>query len=142
MTRPTGSKPFPEANALDAKKPLRENNTFRARGRSRQNYRGRRQNYNPKDRKSFQWVRSEQTPKGKEHQGNTSQKREEVCFRCGTKGHWSRLCRTPAHLCALYKESVKGKEKEVNFVEHSQGITHLDAFDFVNDFEETTITEA
>ncbi|XP_048615919.1 uncharacterized protein LOC125588555 [Brassica napus] len=109
MTRPTGSKPFPEANALDAKKPLKENNTFRASGRGRQNYRGRRRKYNPKDRKSFQWVRSEQTLKGKEHQGNTSQKREEACFRCGTKGHWSRLCRTPAHLCALYKESVKGK---------------------------------
>ncbi|XP_048605745.1 uncharacterized protein LOC125583181 [Brassica napus] len=96
MTRPTGSKPFHEANAFDAKKPLKENNTFR--GRGRQNYCGRRRKYNPQDRKSIQWVRSEQTPKGKEHQGNTSQKQEEACFRCGTKGHWSHLCRTPAHL--------------------------------------------
>ncbi|XP_033129454.1 uncharacterized protein LOC103861265 [Brassica rapa] len=142
MTRPTGSKPFPEANALDAKKPVKENKAYWGRGRGRQNYRGRGRKYNPQDRKSFQWVRSEQTPKGKEHQGNTSQKREEACFRCGTKGHWSRLCRTPAHLCALYKESVKGKEKEVNFAEHSEGTTHLDASDFVNDFEETAITEA
>ncbi|XP_033133932.1 uncharacterized protein LOC117127498 [Brassica rapa] len=142
MTRPTGSKPFPEANALDAKKPVKENKAYWGRGRGRQNYRGRGRKYNPQDRKSFQWVRSEQTPKGKEHQGNTSQKREEACFRCGTKGHWSRLCRTPAHLCALYKESVKGKEKEVNFAEHSEGTTHLDASDFVNDFEETAIPEA
>uniref|UniRef100_A0A0D3ARF1 Uncharacterized protein n=1 Tax=Brassica oleracea var. oleracea TaxID=109376 RepID=A0A0D3ARF1_BRAOL len=40
------------------------------------------------------------------------------------------------------EESVKGKEKEVNFAEHSEGTTHLDASDFVNDFEETAITEA
>ena len=46
------------------------------------------------------------------------------------------------NLCTLYKESVKGKEKEVNFAEHSEGTTHLDASDFVNDFEETAITEA
>ncbi|XP_013632699.1 PREDICTED: uncharacterized protein LOC106338216 [Brassica oleracea var. oleracea] len=73
MTRPTGSKPFPEANALDAKKPVKENKTFRGRGRGRQNYRGRGRKYNPQDRKSFQWVRSEQSPKGREHQGNISQ---------------------------------------------------------------------
>ncbi|XP_013617358.1 PREDICTED: uncharacterized protein LOC106323846 [Brassica oleracea var. oleracea] len=81
MTRPTGSKPFPEANALDAKKPVKENKAFRGRGRGRQNYRGCGRKYNPQDRKSFQWVCSEQSPKGKEHQGNTSQKREEACFR-------------------------------------------------------------
>lgn len=142
MTRPTGSKAFPEANALDAKKPAKENKAFRGRGRGRQNYRGRGRKYNPQDRKSFQWVRSEQSPKGKEQQGSTSQKREDACFRCGTKGHWSRICRTPAHLCDLYKKSVKGKEKEVNFAEHSEGTTHLDASDFVNDFEETAITES
>ncbi|KAF8112890.1 hypothetical protein N665_0059s0028 [Sinapis alba] len=117
MTCPTGSKALPEANALDAKNPVKENKAFRDRGP--QNYRGRGRKYNPQNRKSFQWVRSEQSPKGKEHQGSTSKKSEDACFRCGTKGHWSRLCRTPAHLCALYKESVKGKEKEVNFAEHS-----------------------
>ncbi|XP_013632713.1 PREDICTED: uncharacterized protein LOC106338233 [Brassica oleracea var. oleracea] len=37
MTCPTGSKPFPEANAIDAKKPLKENKAFRGRGRGRQN---------------------------------------------------------------------------------------------------------
>ncbi|CAA7041512.1 unnamed protein product [Microthlaspi erraticum] len=32
MTRPAGSKVFPEANALDVKKPVKENNSFRGRG--------------------------------------------------------------------------------------------------------------
>ncbi|XP_048604889.1 uncharacterized protein LOC125582309 [Brassica napus] len=41
MTRPTGSKPFSEANALDAKKPVKENKAFRCRGHGRQNYSGR-----------------------------------------------------------------------------------------------------
>ncbi|XP_056846002.1 uncharacterized protein LOC108846633 [Raphanus sativus] len=41
MTRPTGSKAFPEANALNAKKPAKENKAFRGRGRGRQNYHGR-----------------------------------------------------------------------------------------------------
>ncbi|KAF8114387.1 hypothetical protein N665_0038s0011 [Sinapis alba] len=66
MTRPTGSKALPEANALDAKKPVKENKAFW--GRGRQNYRGRGQKYNPQNRKSFQWVLSEQSPKGKEHE--------------------------------------------------------------------------
>ncbi|XP_033140463.1 uncharacterized protein LOC117131800 [Brassica rapa] len=50
MTRPTGSKPFPEANALDAKKPVKENKAYWGRGRGRQNYRGRGRKYNPQDR--------------------------------------------------------------------------------------------
>ncbi|CAA7028235.1 unnamed protein product [Microthlaspi erraticum] len=110
MTRPTGSKAFPEANALDVKKPVKENNSFRGRGE-------------------------------KEHQGNTSQKRETVCYRCGTKGHWSRNCRTPRHLCTLYKDSAKGKGKEVNLAEHSEGTTHLDASDFADDFDDTVPSE-
>ncbi|XP_024004904.1 uncharacterized protein LOC112082047 [Eutrema salsugineum] len=65
MTRPTGSKAFPEANAVDVKNPVKENKAFR--GRGRRNYRGRGRNYSPQNRKSFQWIRSEQPPKGKEH---------------------------------------------------------------------------
>ncbi|XP_013607933.1 PREDICTED: uncharacterized protein LOC106314638 [Brassica oleracea var. oleracea] len=53
MTRPTDSKMFYEANALDAKKLVNENKAFRGPGHGRQNYRGRGRKYNPQDRKSF-----------------------------------------------------------------------------------------
>jgi hypothetical protein len=37
-------------------------------------------------------------------------KQDQVCFKCGTKGHWSRICRTPKHLVELYQEK-HGKKK-------------------------------
>ncbi|CAA7022539.1 unnamed protein product [Microthlaspi erraticum] len=111
MTRPTGSKAFPEANALDVKKPVKENNSFRGRGGRNNRGRGGRGRYNPNNK------------------------------RCGTKGHWSRNCRTPRHLCTLYKDSAKGKGKEVNLAEHSEGTTHLDASDFADDFDDTVPSE-
>ena len=47
---------------------------------------------------------------------------ENVCFRCGMKGHWSRTCRTPKHLVDLYQASLndKGKSIETNFVQGVQ----------------------
>ncbi|CAD5324768.1 unnamed protein product [Arabidopsis thaliana] len=55
--------------------------------------------------------------------------------------HISVVCRTPAHLCALYKESAKRKIKEVNLVEHSEGTTHVDASNFANDLDEAALVE-
>ncbi|CAL1401660.1 unnamed protein product [Linum trigynum] len=62
---------------------------------------------------------------------------ENVCYRCGGKGHWSRTCRTPKHLVNLYQESLKGKKIETNciFEEDDSGkdyndATHLDVSDF------------
>jgi hypothetical protein len=36
---------------------------------------------------------------------------ENICYRCGSKNHWSRTCRTPKHLVDLYQQSLKNKEK-------------------------------
>ena len=47
------------------------------------------------------------------------------------------MCRTTEHLCKIYKASLKGKEKEVNFTEHDDPMndsTHLDTSDFTNNF--------
>lgn len=46
-------------------------------------------------------------------------------------------------LCALYKESAKGKDKgkEVNLAEHSDDTIDLDASDFANDVVETALVE-
>ncbi|XP_056690776.1 uncharacterized protein [Spinacia oleracea] len=62
-----------------------------------------------------------------------------VCYRCGGKGHWSRVCHTPKHLVDLYQQSLKkkGKNVETNLVfEDGEGdfdsgdTTHLEVADF------------
>ena len=52
------------------------------------------------------------------------------------------MCRTLEHLCKLYKASLKGKEKEVNFTKHDDPMddsTHLDTSDFTDDFADLSI---
>ncbi|KAG7578750.1 Zinc finger CCHC-type [Arabidopsis thaliana x Arabidopsis arenosa] len=134
-SRPTGAKAFHEVNATDVKNPERGSQTYR--GRGRRFNRGRGRSFNPQSRKSYTWVRPDQSSKGKESQGRNAQKRESICYRCGSKGHWAHVCRTPEHLCKLYKESQKGKGKEVNLTEHFEGTSYLEASDFINDVDET-----
>ena len=57
------------------------------------------------------------------------------CYKCGCKGHWSRTCRTPPHLCKLYQESIKGKAKEVNLTENVEGTSYLESSDFANELD-------
>jgi hypothetical protein len=38
---------------------------------------------------------------------------EELCYRCGMKGHWSYTCRTAKHLVDMYRASMKEKRKRV-----------------------------
>ena len=57
---------------------------------------------------------------------------ENNCYRCGMKGHWSRIYRMLKHLVDLYQASIKGKKVEMNFID-SDGqadLTHLDVSDF------------
>ncbi|KAK8322595.1 hypothetical protein V6Z12_A12G177500 [Gossypium hirsutum] len=64
-----------------------------------------------------------------------------VCYRCGGKGHWSRVCRTQKHLVDLYQQSIKqkGKKVETNLVyKDGEGdfddgnATHLEVADFLS----------
>ena len=71
------------------------------------------------------------------NQGGQSTKN--ICYRCGSQGHWSRVCRTPKHLIDLYQKSIKNKGKgiESNFAgldddidDGQMDVTHLDVADF------------
>ena len=59
--------------------------------------------------------------KGKSHYTTKSGiiLRQNNCYRCGIKGHWSHTCRTPKHLVDLYQASIKAKAKEIemNFID-------------------------
>ncbi|XP_070031701.1 uncharacterized protein [Nicotiana tomentosiformis] len=56
---------------------------------------------------------------------------ETECYRCGGKGHWVNICRTPRYLVELYQTSLKNKGPEANFVfDNKFDITHLDVTDF------------
>ncbi|XP_051148674.1 uncharacterized protein LOC127263611 [Andrographis paniculata] len=62
---------------------------------------------------------------------NDEQKRNHdyKCHKYGTKGHWSRVCRTPKHLADLYQALLKGKNMsaDVNLSEQNND----DAYDDV-----------
>ena len=117
-SRPTGSTPFPEANAAAHKDHARSS------GRGRGFYRGRGRGYNLGARGrggSFKNSYSNERFNNKETNKNEKNKNDDatnICHRCGAKGHWSRVCRTPKHLVDLYQQSIKkkGKNVETNLV--------------------------
>ncbi|XP_038698014.1 uncharacterized protein LOC119995573 [Tripterygium wilfordii] len=152
QSRPTGTTPFPEVNAIVY------NNHGRGRGRGGRRGRGRGrhnrggnylQPYHQKryhvetihKNKTYHQKRYDPEPSQKNDKGlqNKPQKgNEETCFRCGAQGHWSRTCRTPRHLIDLYQAPTKGKTKivETNFTNFddfniSDDFTHLDVSDFL-----------
>ncbi|KAG4180543.1 hypothetical protein ERO13_A10G171633v2, partial [Gossypium hirsutum] len=95
------------------------NSSVRGRGRGRG--RGRRHRYGYgrggrfKNSHSYQkWDRKNGNMEEKEKGENVTN----VCYRCGGKGHWSRVCRTQKHLVDLYQQSIKqkGKKVETNLV--------------------------
>ncbi|XP_057248895.1 uncharacterized protein LOC125494756 [Beta vulgaris subsp. vulgaris] len=149
-SRPTGSAPFPEANATshNGKEKYHANNSGRGRGRGRGygHGRGRGRGYGYGRGRgrggSFQNSYSHQKGDNKDDNKQEKDKNENVtnvCYRCGGKGHWSRTCRTPKHLVDLYQQSLKqkGKKLETNLVyEDGEGdfdcgnTTHLEVADF------------
>ncbi|XP_023738924.1 uncharacterized protein LOC111886921 [Lactuca sativa] len=118
-SRPMGSVALPEANA----KNIDGNN--RGHGQKRNNYQSLQRSN----------IHIQEKPKVARHDVGTSQKSDGSYYRCGSTGHWSRTCRTPAHLCQLYRESIKGKGKEANLIDNVE-CTPLTVVDFCNDMED------
>lgn len=94
-SRPTGSSAAPEANASSFKKGKNQNNQNKGKNFWK--------NGGKVNKMSFK-KKGNQNSKSKK--GSTSGeygKQDQVCFKCGTRGHWSRICRTPKHLIELYQ---------------------------------------
>ncbi|XP_074290138.1 uncharacterized protein LOC141616880 [Silene latifolia] len=132
-SRPTGSTPFLEANVIAHKDHARSSSQgrgFRGRGgygfgrgrggygfgRGRGGYglgRGRGGTF----KNSYSHQKRDNNDDNK-FEKNRNENVTNVCYRCGGKGHWSRVCRTPKHLVDLYQQSIKqkGKKVETNLV--------------------------
>ncbi|KAD4586678.1 hypothetical protein E3N88_24279 [Mikania micrantha] len=78
--------------------PFKWNNNYNGRGRGRD--RSQRAN-------NYHNLQNENQQYKFQNEVDTSQHNESSCFRCGSKNHWSKGCRTPSHLCKLYLESLK-----------------------------------
>ncbi|XP_058745809.1 uncharacterized protein LOC131618654 [Vicia villosa] len=76
------------------------------------------------------WNRKE---KGKYIQEGPSRNYEDICYRCGKTGHWSKVCRTLEHLCKRQMAYVEEKGKEVNYneIEPINDNTYFETADFV-----------
>ena len=134
QSRPNGSATFSKVNAAFSKNYRREYNHGRGRGRGR----GRDHFYNPSQNHAIhKKYHVERHDKGKDVHESSLWNPKDSCCKCGSKGHWSRVCKTPEHLCKFYKASLKGKEKKVNFIEHVDPMddsisTHRDFMDTGN----------
>jgi len=110
LTRPTGSLSKPEANAVSSS----QKNEGKGKESQKAPWKGKNQKFN-NFKKKGQW-KSKKIPPGGEYG-----KQDQECYRCGMKGHWSRICRTPKHIVKLYQElngqlKKRKTEHEAHFV--------------------------
>lgn len=145
QSRPTGSQPFPEANASNFsrngnRRGRRHGDWYnhgrshgRKRGRGRHNGRGHKgynQNLGPRNIAKFN--------KGNGQASKVPRNNDNNCHRCGSSNHWAKTCRTLKHLVDLDQASLERKNVEINHVDHSDpwessgplDITSLDVSDF------------
>ncbi|KAM1359651.1 hypothetical protein ACFX11_046624 [Malus domestica] len=110
-SRPTGSTPFPEANAASFERNTissRDNNYKRGRGHKQGRWKGKGKNHGVQfhnqvpRHNSGPSFKNANCHKGKAHM-NTPRNPEGVCHRCGGNGQWARTCRTPKHLWICIK---------------------------------------
>lgn len=132
-SRPTGSAPFPEANVTSFHRKGQHHergNGFSGRGRGRGRGHGR--GFGRGRGGSFKNSNSHQQWEGKD--ANKQENVNNVCFRCGGNGHWSRTCRTPKHIVELYQQLMQQKEKKaeanhLGYEDFSLGDFSLEDFD-------------
>ncbi|XP_074351992.1 uncharacterized protein LOC141691150 [Apium graveolens] len=136
QTRPTGSTPFPEVNAVTNNE-YRDNKLF-GRGRGHRYGRGRarghdfvhgrsRNQQNPPNFKRKPYYQK-RTINEEKSEGSTMAKRgERTCSQCGIKGHWRSTCRTSKHFADLYQASLKNVETNFTKQNDPLGISHLEA---------------
>ena len=111
LTRPTGSLSMPEAHASISSQQKDDN----GKGPKKAPWKGKYRNFKKKRQGKSKKISS----------GGEYGKQDQECFRCGMKGHWSRICRTPKHIVQYYQE-LKGQHKqrksqhEAHFVSNKQ----------------------
>jgi len=153
QSRPPGAQALPEANAINFSNSYgRGNNDNANRGRGRDRGQGRggyrggygyrggrsKRGGRGRGRGGFRNPSHSDTVANNNYQNKDKHKKSEgYCFKCGMKGHWANKCRTAEHLCKLYQESSKGKEKEVNLIEQNPNddSTYMEATDFTDDYD-------
>lgn len=115
QSRPTGSASINEANAV--------HHDNHKNGYKKKNY-GRRKGKGPVvrdqgkpyskprggDKFHNKWNRNDANNKRMNTAGN-NHNHDQPCHRCGLKGHWANVCRTPKHFVNLYQASMKRKDK-------------------------------
>ncbi|KAK9666121.1 hypothetical protein RND81_14G161900 [Saponaria officinalis] len=131
QSRPTGSDPFPEVNAIkyDHKNKGPDHASSRGRGRGRGYRQGRGNNFgNYRGGRGGQFKRSYSHQKWEQNASPHNKDKKNVdnfCNRCGCKGHWSRTCRTRKHFVDLYQQSLNNKREnkiEANFAAENDKI--------------------
>ncbi|KAG2652570.1 hypothetical protein PVAP13_1NG362119 [Panicum virgatum] len=110
LTRSTGSLSRPEANVVSSS----QKNEGKGKESQKAPWKGKNQKFN-NFKKKGQW-KSKKIPPGGEYG-----KQDQECYKCGMKGHWSRICRTPKHIVKLYQElngqlKKRKTEHEAHFV--------------------------
>ncbi|XP_021769528.1 uncharacterized protein LOC110733776 [Chenopodium quinoa] len=153
-SHPTGFTPFPDANVTTHNKKETKNRDHSsssgrgevARGRGQWRGRGHARGFSGYGRGRgghFTNSHSHQKWECRDDKVDKEKSVTNICYHCGVKGHWSRVCRTPNHLVELYQESLKkGKKVEANLVlEDGEGdfdfgnANHLEVVDFLTSSE-------
>ncbi|KAL6601435.1 hypothetical protein ACP70R_044655 [Stipagrostis hirtigluma subsp. patula] len=97
LSRPTGTVATPEANATSFK----NKKDIKGKG-SQKDSNGMAPEAN--NFKKKEWKSKKKTPQGPKYGEQAPE-----CYRCGMRGHWSRICKTPKHIVEmLMDEDVHG----------------------------------